>query len=346
MVFSLSLHGAYRCRHAGACCTARWPIPVEADRLAAMRAAVASGTLRSPRATDATALFTSPDDAPADTPALLGVDDHGCVFFDAEHGRLCAVQRALGHEALPLACRQFPRVSLRDPRGVSVTLSHYCPTAASLLGAPERVAIVRDAPAFPAAGEYSGLDASSALPPLLRPDVLMDWESWWAWEALAVDLVANSDATVEDTLTRLDTAVEDVARWRPADGPLIDRARDAIGRARSGPTRHWHPSSEWIAMRCDLAIDAIPEDLRAAVPAPGSQQPGISPILLKQYLCAHVFANWTAVLGRGLRAWLRSIEVPYALLQSGWNVGAADLILRHLADPGRFASACSRGNPV
>ena len=119
-----------------------------------MRAALATGALASPRGIGDAALFTAPDDAPGDTPALLGVQDHVCVFFDAEHGRLCAVQRALGHDALPLACRQFPRVSLRDPRGVSVTLSHYCPTAASLLGSPRPVTIVRDAPAFPEGAEY------------------------------------------------------------------------------------------------------------------------------------------------------------------------------------------------
>jgi len=346
MVFSLSLHAAYRCRHAGACCTAGWPIPVEADRLAAMRAAVATSALSSPRGADAGSLFTSPDDAPADTPALLGVKDHMCVFFDADHGRLCAVQRALGHDALPLACRQFPRVSLRDPRGVSVTLSHYCPTAASLLGVPDRVAIVRDAPAFPSGGEYSGLDATSALPPLLRPDVLMDWDSWWTWEELTVDLVANGDGTVEDALARLDAAVDDVTRWHPGDGALIDRVRHSIERAHSRPAREWHPTSDWVAARRRLALDAIPDDLQDELPAPSVPAAPRDPIPLKQYLSAHVFANWTALLGRGLRAWQQSIEVPYALLQSGWDVRASDLIVRHLADPARLASACSRGNPV
>ncbi|HKW00788.1 MAG TPA: hypothetical protein VJN96_13265, partial [Vicinamibacterales bacterium] len=167
MVLSLSFHGAYRCRHSGACCTSNWPIPVEADRLARLRAAIATGALVSPRGIASAALFETMDPASSETPAVLGVEDHACVFFDAAHGRLCAVQRALGHDALPLSCRQFPRVSLRDPRGVSVTVSHYCPTAASLLGSPEPVTIVRNAPAFPASAEYSGLDATDALPPLL-----------------------------------------------------------------------------------------------------------------------------------------------------------------------------------
>ena len=274
-IFSLSIHASYRCRHAGACCTSGWPIPVEADRLAVLRAALATGALKSPRGMGDVPLFTSPDDAPADTPVLLGVQDHVCVFFDAEHGRLCTVQRALGHDALPLACRQFPRVSLRDPRGVSVTLSHYCPTAASLLGSPRSVTIVRDAPAFPEGAEYSGLDATTALPPLLRPDVLMDWESWWLWESSIVDLIGNADGSPEEALARLDAAVDDVARWRPDDGPLDTRVRDAVSRARSRPAGDWRPSAEWLpragawrSMRFRTICAA-----RSPVPPPGHRRP-------------------------------------------------------------------------
>jgi hypothetical protein len=52
---------------------------------------------------------------------------------------------------------------------------------------------------------------------------------------------------------------------------------------------------------------------------------------------AHAFANWTAHLGEGLRTWLRSIEVAHAMLVMGRSVGAADLLLRHLADPAAVA---------
>jgi hypothetical protein len=311
-----------------------------------MRAALATGALASPRGTGDAALFTAPGEAPGDTPALLGVKDHVCVFFDAERGRLCAVQRALGHDALPLACRQFPRVSLRDPRGVSVTLSHYCPTAASLLGSPRPVTIVRDAPAFPEGAEYSGLDATKALPPLLKPDVLMDWESWWLWESSSVDLLGNGGGSPEEALARLDAAVNDVARWRPDEGPLAARVRDAVDRARSQPAGDWQPSADWLAARRRLALRAIPDDLHGAIPDPAAQPRALDPILLKQYLAAHAFANWTALLGRGLKAWQRSIEAAYALVQSGWSVRDADLLLRHLADPRELASACSREKPV
>ncbi len=151
-VRALSLHARYKCAHSGACCTSSWPIPVEADRLERMRSAIANGRLRP--AADASA-FDFTQDAPGETPALLSVVDGRCVFFDGASYR-CRVHTALGHEALPLACRQFPRVVVTDPRGVSVVLSHYCLTAAGLLGADSRVAIVEGAEAFPAGGEYVG----------------------------------------------------------------------------------------------------------------------------------------------------------------------------------------------
>jgi Fe-S-cluster containining protein len=135
----LSLHAPYRCRHAGACCTSNWPIPIEADRLSSIRAALATGRLQPAVGDRESAVRVAPD-APAETPAILGRADHDCVFYDrspaAAAGR-CRIQSVLGHEGLPLACRQFPRVSVHDPRGVSVTLSHYCPTAAGLLTADQ-----------------------------------------------------------------------------------------------------------------------------------------------------------------------------------------------------------------
>src|SRR5262245_11543308 len=179
----LSFHAPYRCQHAGACCTSNWPIPIEADRLIAARAALATGRLR-PTLIDPPA-FDSPAHAPAEAPVLLGRDGHRCVFYDSgsvDGAGRCRIHGALGHDALPLACRQFPRVSVHDPRGVSVTLSHYCPTAAALLDSQDALAVLTNASAFPPTGEYIGLDATAGLPPLLRPDMLMDWESWWEWE--------------------------------------------------------------------------------------------------------------------------------------------------------------------
>jgi hypothetical protein len=271
-----------------------------------MRAALANDTLRG-SAPPGAALFTFPADVPAETPALLGLTGTRCVFFDDHGSHRCRVQDALGHDALPLACRQFPRVSVHDPRGVSVTLSAYCPTVARLLASVEPVTIVESPSAFPEAGGYVGLDARVPLPPLLRPDRLMDWDSWWAFEASSVDLLANSGGSADQAMARLRVAVEHARLWAPADGPLAERVREAFAKATDGA------DSE---------------------PARDS--------LVRRFLTAHAFANWTTHLGKGLRTWLRSIEAAHELLRSGVDVREADLRLRHLADPNELARDYSR----
>src|SRR6185436_6391704 len=113
-------------------------------------------------------------------------EDGACVFFEPLAGRLCAVHRTVGPRLLPSACRNFPRIALRDPRGVFVTLSHYCPTAARLLLRDQDLAIV-DAPAsITLDGEVEGLDATGVLPPLLRQGMLMSLDAYDTWEREAV----------------------------------------------------------------------------------------------------------------------------------------------------------------
>ena len=109
------------------------------------------------------------------------------MFFDSENGRMCAVHRELGEPMLPSACRQFPRVTLTDPRGRWITLSHFCPTAAALLFSPAPVLIVAAPASIALDGAAEGLDATAALPPLLRPGMLMDFDGYGAWERGAIE---------------------------------------------------------------------------------------------------------------------------------------------------------------
>ncbi|MBP8273114.1 MAG: hypothetical protein KAY59_01715, partial [Acidobacteria bacterium] len=76
----LSFHAAYRCGNSGICCTSGWPIP-------------------------------------DDQGGLLPMTDRGCAFHNAA-AHQCEIHALRGHDALPLACRQFPRVSILEPRGV------------------------------------------------------------------------------------------------------------------------------------------------------------------------------------------------------------------------------------
>jgi Fe-S-cluster containining protein len=325
----LSVHAAYGCRDSGACCTAGWPIPVEADRLAQAERALAAGTIDIP--TSARPAFLRPSDAPAQTPAILAIHDAACVFYRRAGAARCSLQRALGHDALPLACRQFPRISVTDPRGVSITLSHFCPTAAALLDDGGRISIVEDAPAFPAGGEYVGLDVRDALPPALRPDMLMDWESWWLWEAEAVALLDAARSPV-DAIARLAVAVEHARSWAPVTESLSDRIRASFETARrtAAPTVSLRAFADVQAH----VLDAVPDVFRMqAADAFGRRSTPASPRAHIAFLAAHAFANWSAHLGDDLREWWRSIEAAHVLISSGLSVRDVDLLLRHLADP-------------
>ena len=77
----------------------------------------------------------------------------------------------------------FPYVCLIDQRGVHVTLSHYCPTAASLLFAHEGpIEIVEGPSPVPGLEIPEGLDARESLPPLREPNRLMSFDEFSNWE--------------------------------------------------------------------------------------------------------------------------------------------------------------------
>ena len=211
--------------------------------------------------------------------------DRGCAFHNAA-AQQCEIHALRGHDALPLACRQFPRVSILEPRGVAITLSCYCPTARAMLSIAHQsidaqtVTIVENPRAFPSSGEYEGLDARTSLPPALCPNVLMDWDSWFEWERLSFELW-NLDEPLRQILDRLSVAVESVRTWRPGQGELLTRVQEAHTRARSLAPEH-------------LSTRA-PEH-----PAPAPSHPRtLAPSHL--FLCCHTFASWPAHLRAGLR---------------------------------------------
>jgi Fe-S-cluster containining protein len=242
----LDMHARYGCRERGACCTSGWPIPIEPGPLVRVREAMARGVI-APARTGASSVDLL-SEGPADLPWLVGRDNHGCLFYRLDGRDRCQIHRALGHGALPLACRQFPRVSVIDPRGVSVTLSHYCPTAADLIGQKCSLSILTDPPAFPADAEYVGLDVREALPPALRPDMLLSWDAWWLWETEAVAAIAGAPGPSAAT-AMLWTAVEEVRSWAPGavsieargGGPVAGAPPAGAPSIMSQP-RWWRPS--------------------------------------------------------------------------------------------------------
>jgi hypothetical protein len=270
---------------------------------------------------------------------LLASTNGECVFHDDNAQGGCRIHRAMGHAALPLACRQFPRQSVRDPRGVSVTLSHYCPTASDLLlhhAAPIR--IVDNAPAFPGGAEYVGLTADHGLPPLLHPRLAMDWEGWWLFEELSVSLLSDGRSEAPEALARLGLAVEYARKWTVSRGALVDHLREAFGQARTAAVAGTHLSDSRIGERIDDVLAAVPDEWRdiatdaiSAPPTAHADDP-LPDVVSRRYLAAHAFASWAAYQGEGLRTWFRAVETAASLLARTADPGRADLLLRHLAD--------------
>ena len=318
--FCLSVHASYGCAHTGACCTAGWPIPFAPPQVAAL--ADRGLVPREPEArlhwvTGSHAAVAEASSSPGrsrgsgdqDEPFLAARrDDGACVFFDAGHGRLCAIHRDAGVELLPASCRNFPRIALRDARGLHVTLSHYCPTAAGLLLSAGDLEVV-DAPAsLTLDGEVEGLDATAVLPPLLRPGMLADHDGYAVWERLGIAVLNDRGFTPAGALAVIAAATADTCAWRPGGMPLAAYATNAFARAVRQRARRHGPAS-----RFDHAV--------------------------KAFLAGHLFGSWAAYQHGGLMAVVDWLQAALALLADIHDapgfiaaVRAADLRLRHTTD--------------
>jgi len=320
-VFALGFHADYQCRHSGVCCTADWDVPVELPVYRSLSDALVGGRLQVASAAGATYPFIVEPDLPAGTAAILDRDHSGhCVFYEREAKR-CIVHRDLGEPHLPTTCRYFPRVSVQDRRGTFVSLSHYCPTAASMLFRQAPVEIVAEPPAFPDT-DYDGLIVTADdLPPLLHPRVLMDLEGYSAWERHMVGRCADVEQQPESVLATLMRDADLLRRWRPRSITLSEAVwelpRDEVGAAPDsglGPSLHLR----------EEVIGAVPDELK-----PPSDEEGLNDAMtryvraawddhhapLNRFLAAKAFASWTAYQGRGVKTIVRGLEAALALVR-------------------------------
>lgn len=168
------------------------------------------------------------NDAPEDVAGVLALSEDGRCLFHRAPG--CAIHSAIGHTAIPAACQHFPRIALIDRRGVFVTLSHYCPTAASLLFDDSVSPGIVEGPSVLPGGELpEGLDAREAWPPSHAPRRLMDWASYTTWETWALSVLTGGDSP-ERALDRLENSEQtgvDVGKALGA-ATLFDLARAAV----------------------------------------------------------------------------------------------------------------------
>jgi hypothetical protein len=323
----LSFHAAYRCRHSGECCRAGWDVEVEPHIVDAVTTGRVLPVVSTPLP------FEPLADGTGIAPARSSSGD--CAFH---HNHRCSLQERGSESMLPSACRHFPRVFLRDARGILVTLSHFCPTAASLLFDNGPAEVV-DAPSTLMLSEpIEGLDAREALPPLVRPNLLADIEGYAAWEERVVrTLLEVPDA--EQALARIEHATERVRRWTPASGALTRTVDEAFGAAQATAA---------VPLPLSPAFDLVhqltgPHPLLETPPTFANDwcrlHDAVGGALTRpvgRYLAASAFGNWIAYRGQGLRSvvsWLQAcydvlrVQVVRHLDASGGRVTPADLMV-------------------
>lgn len=321
-VRSLSIHADYQCRHSGNCCSADWDVPVEVPVYRSLAAAVAAGQLHPSSAARGLDPFVTGPDLPDDTGAMFERTDHGlCVFLEPQ-SRLCIVHRDLGHERLPSTCRHFPRVAVHDGRGTFVALSHFCPTAASMLFRGDvELAIVSDPVSFPPA-DYEGLDITDEdLPPLLQPQMLMDLDGYAAWETHMVARCADVSRMPEAVLATLARDAQLLRAWKPGRVSLAGAvAQLPAGFVDAGPAADLAVS---LALVREV-MTAVPDELR-----PDPDEEGLTEAFelfvkprwaewhppVNRYIAAKAFASWTAYQGRGVATIVRGLEAAVALVR-------------------------------
>ena len=288
-----------------------------------------------------------------------------CVFYHRGSG-LCVVQRTLGEEMLPLTCRHFPRLAVRDARGTSISLTHYCPTAAAMLFRDDVPLEIVEAPAaFPPA-DYEGLRVDpDAWPPLLHPSMLMDLNGYSAWERHMVARCSRR-MSPEDVIATLERDARVLREYRPEHGALVD----AIAALPADPLDAAPLTTLQPSLRLHAEVmAAVPDDLR-----PDPDEAELEEVFLhgvvpewpawyapaRRYLAAKAFASWTAYQGKGVLTIVRGLEAALAVVRvesarECRNAGrpldahllkqairAADFVLNHLAVGEDLAAAWSR----
>lgn len=386
---TLALHADWRCARSGACCSSGWAIAIESVVAARVVAAQAAGCfdLRNSLAgitSDVARLWPPVDDQPAEFAGVLRRDAQGrCLLLEPGPVLACALHKQLGSDALPVACRTFPRL-VRHERGQTfLSLSHHCPSVAARLftETPEHdhdalLTLVADAPVTAGAERHEGLDAREALPPLLRPDALLDEASQALWERHVLDVLARS-WPAEQALDLLAAQAERARAWHVRHGSLPDWLAAALvaRRDEDDDVAHalrrvhgWAPEPIWPAALFDALRLALPAALRAQVAAPPpahADSAWVAPFWStfarpsRRYLAARACAGWSLHQGRGLRAYVLDLGLALAVLRAQAGVAcaragraldrslfleavrAADLLLLHWASREALADALS-----
>lgn len=348
-VRALSFHGQYRCGNTGVCCSSGWEIAVEEEVEVRLVPVLDLSPGNLPNGPDG---FRPMPDPPAGCGSALRVHpSSGACWFRDEGARTCAIHRNHGEDALPSACRQFPRVCVIEPGVVSVSLSHFCPTAACLLfDGPEDFGLVHDPPAFPPEWPFEGLDARGAYPPFLRPGVLLGFDGLRAFEDRAV--AELSRGLLWPALAVIEAAVEKMRTWTVGAGPLPDLVAGSFALAEGDPGAKASATDPRPLLLAALTRGTQPSvglpDFRAGRPLLSAR----TDLGLRKYMASRLIAAWISFQGDDLRSVARYLRLcldTVFLFESAraaeeseaarWKeaIRNADLWILHYCDPDLLA---------
>lgn len=355
----LALHAGYQCRHRGVCCTEAWAIPVEPVRHRQLLKAIEARQLR-PSLPDG-AYFEPAGGIDPDAGVVVGRRGRDCVFFEPDRGCLCAIHRDLGHAALPSACQHFPRVVVIDPRGITLTLSHVCPTASGLLFADvDRWSrIVGGGPVVIDGLDWTGLDARDALPPQVNASLLWDWDSITVFEERTLDLFARK--TPERALFAIETAALEL--HATTCGPLAERVHEAFvaAEASEGELDVDVAGLTALAERCGAgSVESLAWSDRTLGQGARKRLAALwqtHAVQVGRFLAAHGVASAVMCHAQDVRVWSAWLQTVYAVFKSALAreaerqgdgppraavvaaAGEADRLLVHRLDTARMAAA-------
>jgi hypothetical protein len=274
----------------------------------------------------------------------------GCWFRD-EPGRSCAIHRDYGEDLLPSACRQFPRVCVLEPDVVSVSLSHYCPTAADLLfGGTETFGLVTAPEAFPPTWPFEGLDARDAYPPFLRPGVLLGFDGLRLSEDHAVGVLSSEP--LWSALAIIDSAVESARSWTAEGGPLREWLAESFVRAGGQVTAEPRAADPRPVLLDSLTAGTVPSVTLPPFQTGPLVVSTLADLALRKYLASRLIAAWITFQADDLRSvvkYLRLCLDTVFLFESArpaeesegtrWKeaIRSADLWILHYGDPDLLA---------
>lgn len=347
LVCSLSFHADYGCQNTGICCSSGWEIAVEESVELLLRPRLLSNAAELPNGPDGFVPMSTP---PTGCRSAFRRTGAGVCWFRDPEGRACAIHREFGEESLASACRQFPRVVVLEPNRISVSLSHYCPTAAGLLFRESpHFDLVENPKAFPASWPFEGLDVRNAYSPLLRPGVLLGFDGLRRLEAEVISLLSQPGFGVG--LGQTEKALERIRTWAPADGAVPEFVTACFRESRQGPPGPFVPADPRPVLRRSVPQGAIAAELPTFASGRPNVPPGVD-LALRRYLAARLIGAWVlfqandlATTARYLRLCADVVHLFAAARDPGeaetdrWReaIRSADLWLLHLCDPERLA---------